>query len=58
VGTVLLRGAGVVIGMPGIGAIVGSAATAEAADEASSATARERRVRSNDTSAGSTYYGL
>ncbi len=48
VGTVLLRGAGVLIGMPGMGAIVASAAIAGAADETRSAAASERRKRSND----------
>jgi hypothetical protein len=49
-GTVLFTGAGVLlIGMPGMGPIVGSAATAGAADDtSSSAAARETRERSND----------
>jgi hypothetical protein len=52
VGTVLFRGAGVLIGMPGMGAIVGSAAIAGAAGETRSAAARERRKRSNDDLGG------
>jgi hypothetical protein len=51
-GTVLLRGAGVLIGMPGMGAIVGSAAIAAAADLTRSAATRERRKRSNDDLGG------
>lgn len=58
-GTVLLRGAGVLIGMPGMGAIVASTAIAGAADETRSAAARERRERNNDDLGGyRTYYGM
>jgi hypothetical protein len=52
VGTVLLRGAGLLIGMPGIGAIVASAAIAGAAEDTMNAAARERRKRSNDNLGG------
>jgi hypothetical protein len=52
VGTALFRGAGVLIGMPGIGAIVASAAIAGAAEDTMNAAVRERRKRSNDDLGG------
>jgi hypothetical protein len=52
-GPVLLTGASVLIGMPGMGAIVDSAATTGAADDtSSSAAARERWETSNDDLGG------
>src|ERR1700682_6141810 len=46
-GTCVLTGAGVFIGIPGMGAIVGSAAITGAAHAATSATTRARRGNSN-----------
>jgi hypothetical protein len=51
------EGAGVLIGMPGIGAIVGSAATTGAAHVAINAAASNKQERSNATSGCSAYYG-
>jgi hypothetical protein len=48
-GTAVLAGAGVPLGMPGMGAIDGSAASAGVTYVMSSAAARERRDRSNDS---------
>ena len=46
--TWVLTGAGAFTGMPGMGAIVGSAATTGAAYAATSATTRARRGKSNE----------
>lgn len=55
-GTVVFTGAGVLICMPGMGAIVGSAAITGAAHAPSRAVARERRKRSNGNLAGGLVY--
>ena len=51
-GTLVLTGGGVPVGIPGMGAIVGSAATTGATHAVSSAAARARRERSSDGLAG------
>lgn len=56
-GEVFAAGAGVLIGMPGIGPMVGSVATAGTAHAATSAATRDKRGKSNDDLMRcSTYY--